>query len=244
MVVLPAAGLIACVAGRRRALVGHGAAALLLLAVWLGLPAGTAWAESGPSRTSAAAPGWVAPLPPPLRVTRAFDPPATRYGAGHRGVDLAGTPGEVVRAAGAGTVGYAGQLAGRGVVTVLHAGGLRTTYEPVAAAVHVGQHVTGAEPIGRLSAGHPGCSVAACLHWGLLRGADYLDPLALLGLVQVRLLPLDGRRPAASASVDRPGVHRGVAVHELAVAPGHCPQCLAPVHTVLPLQPVHRVDLP
>jgi len=32
--------------------------------------------------------------------------------------------------------------------------------------------------------------VAACLHWGLLQGDVYLDPLALLGLGRVRLLPL------------------------------------------------------
>jgi hypothetical protein len=31
---------------------------------------------------------------------------------------------------------------------------------------------------------------ASVLHWGLLRGTDYLDPLALLGLERVRLLPL------------------------------------------------------
>jgi hypothetical protein len=31
--------------------------------------------------------------------------------------------------------------------------------------------------------------VAACLHWGLRSGALYLDPLILLGLGPVRLLP-------------------------------------------------------
>ena len=46
--------------------------------------------------------------------------------------------------------------------------------------------------LGRLEPGHPGCPVAACLHWGLRRGAVYLDPLLLVRPVRVRLLPLPG----------------------------------------------------
>jgi murein DD-endopeptidase MepM/ murein hydrolase activator NlpD len=72
----------------------------------------------------------------------------------------------------------------------VHPGGLRTTYEPVIATVHTGDAVTAGQSLGALEAGHPGCPVAACLHWGLRRGEQYLDPLALLGLGRVRLLPL------------------------------------------------------
>jgi murein DD-endopeptidase MepM/ murein hydrolase activator NlpD len=78
---------------------------------------------------AAAASAWQAPLVPVV-VTRHFERPPTPYAAGHRGVDLRGTPGEAVLAAGAGEVSYAGLLAGRGVVVVVH-GTLRTTYEPV-----------------------------------------------------------------------------------------------------------------
>jgi murein DD-endopeptidase MepM/ murein hydrolase activator NlpD len=108
-------------------------------------------------------------------------------------VDLAAAPGATVRAAGAGTIVFAGQVAGRGVVSVAHPGGLRTTYEPVAVAVadlRPGDTVAAGGEIGVLAPGHPGCPEAACLHWGLRRGADYLDPLTLLGLGRVRLLPL------------------------------------------------------
>jgi murein DD-endopeptidase MepM/ murein hydrolase activator NlpD len=133
---------------------------------------------------------WKPPLPEPLRVTRPFQPPPSRYAAGHRGVDLAGSGGEQIRTAGDGTVTWAGVLAGRGVVVVSH-GQLRTTYEPVVAAVRKGQAVHAGDPIGRLQPGHAGCPVAACLHWGLLRGSDYLDPLSLIRL-RVRLLPLGG----------------------------------------------------
>ena len=135
--------------------------------------------------------GW--PSSPP-RVVRTFDPPPRPWLAGHRGVDLASAPTAEVRAVGAGTVVFVGAVAGRGVVSIAHPGGLRTTYEPVTATVAVGAQVARGDPIGRLDAGHPGCPVAACLHWGLLRDDVYLDPLALLGLGRARLLPLDGQR--------------------------------------------------
>jgi murein DD-endopeptidase MepM/ murein hydrolase activator NlpD len=133
--------------------------------------------------------GWPVDAP---HVVRSFDPPAQPWLAGHRGVDLAAPPLSVVHAAGAGTVVYAGRLADRGVVSVAHSGGVRTTYEPVTSALHVGDLVSGGQLIGTLEAGHPGCPAVACLHWGLRRGEQYLDPLALLGLGRVRLLPLSG----------------------------------------------------
>lgn len=126
-------------------------------------------------------------------VDRPFQPPTSAYGAGHRGVDLRASLGEPVLAADAGRVGYAGLLAGRGVVVVTHAGGLRTTYEPVTAAVRVGQVVARGAVLGGVATGHASCLAGTtCLHWGLLRGEEYLDPLALVGAGPVRLLPVDG----------------------------------------------------
>ncbi|WP_435792374.1 peptidoglycan DD-metalloendopeptidase family protein [Actinacidiphila glaucinigra] len=66
-------------------------------------------------------------------VERAFDPPAVPWASGHRGVDLRAGPGAPVRAAAPGRVSYAGQVAGRGVVAIELAGGLRITYQPVRA---------------------------------------------------------------------------------------------------------------
>jgi hypothetical protein len=117
--------------------------------------------------------GWWAPARPayawpisPAQVVRGFDPPAQPWLPGHRGVDLAAAPLTVVHAAGAGRVVYAGVLAGRGVVSVEHTGGLRTTYEPVTPLVAAGDLIALGAPVGALQAGHPGCPVAACLHWG------------------------------------------------------------------------------
>lgn len=115
-------------------------------------------------------------------MTRDFDELPHPYSAGHRGVDLAAVPGQEVRAAGEGVVAFAGTVAGRGVVSIDHEGGLRTTYQPLVPTVAAGDRVGAGEPVGTVVAGHPGCPnhVPACLHWGLRRGTEYLDPLRLL----------------------------------------------------------------
>ncbi|MEU4241614.1 M23 family metallopeptidase [Actinoplanes sp. NPDC026619] len=129
----------------------------------------------------------------PAQVVRRFDPPPQRWLAGHRGVDLGAQPGAVVRSAGAGRVSFVGSPGGVGTVTVSHAGGLRTTYQPLSPTVALGDDITAGDQLGLLTAGREDCPAAACLHWGLLRGDAYLDPLALLGLGQVRLMPLAQR---------------------------------------------------
>lgn len=134
--------------------------------------------------------GFRLPLDPPAVVLTPFRPPPTRYGAGHRGVDLAAVDGSAVLAAGDGRVVFAGRLAGRGVVSVEHAGGLRTTYEPVMAGVRAGQPVNAGSPLGVLENGHPGCAPRPCLHWGArLPDGTYLDPLTLITGLRVRLKP-------------------------------------------------------
>ena len=141
------------------------------------------------------------PLQPEPAVVAYFDPPDSPYGAGHRGVDLEGSIGQEVHAALAGTVTYAGMIAGRGVVVVSH-GETRTTYEPVTATVHVGDPAPQGSVIGTLELSGSHCFPRACLHWGWLEGETYLDPLRLVGAGPVRLLPLWGqsaRRAGAPA---------------------------------------------
>lgn len=120
----------------------------------------------------------------PGTVVRGYDAPPKPWMPGHRGVDLEVVPGQGVVAAGAGTVAFAGTVAGRPVVSVDHPDGLRTTYEPVAAVVDRGAAVTAGEEIGRIAGAHVGCPAAACLHWGARLSSDpdaYVDPLGLLG---------------------------------------------------------------
>lgn len=141
------------------------------------------------------------PLAPEPDVVRPFEPPPNPYASGHRGVDLAGSPGQTVVSALPGTVGFAGSIGGKPVVTVLH-GGRRTTYEPVAATVAEGQDVAAGAALGRLTVTDSHCFPAACLHWGLIVGVgpgqDYVDPLTLVGSGPVRLLPLWRAEPASA----------------------------------------------
>jgi murein DD-endopeptidase MepM/ murein hydrolase activator NlpD len=132
---------------------------------------------------------YVAPLPVPLTVLRGFDPPATPYGPGHLGVDLRAAAGSAVHAAAVGVVRFAGQVAGRGVVVLVHADGISTEYEPLRPLVQAGARVLRGAVLGTVTGRHRGCRVD-CLHWGARRGAAYLDPLSLLRpLGPVVLLP-------------------------------------------------------
>ncbi|MFD4659447.1 peptidoglycan DD-metalloendopeptidase family protein [Kitasatospora sp. NPDC058444] len=132
----------------------------------------------------------------PDGVLSRFEPPAKVWAAGHRGVDLAAAPGMEVRTAAPGVVTFSGLVAGRPVVTVSHPGSgsppLRTTYLPVTGTVPVGTPVAAGQPIGLLAPNGRHCAGHDCLHWGLLRGSRYLDPLALFGAGTARLLPLGG----------------------------------------------------
>ena len=126
----------------------------------------------------------------PAAVLEGFDPPAVVWGSGHRGVDLALAAGSPVLAAGDGTVVFAGMVAGRPVVSIDHADGIRTTYEPVEAVVSAGEAVGRGQVIGTLVAGHRSDGVDA-LHWGARTGPKtYINPLRLLDPPIIRLKPV------------------------------------------------------
>lgn len=149
------------------------------------------------------------PLRPRPAVVAGFDPPATRWGSGHRGVDLLGGPAAAVYTSLPGTVTFAGRIAGRGVVVVDH-GATRTTYEPVVATVQVGDRLRGGAMIGRLQLFGSHCFPRWCLHWGLIEGRDhYLDPLTLVGAAPVRLLPVAGSVLSNSSTGAQGGQARG-----------------------------------
>jgi len=167
-------------------------AVLLLTLCLIGIPLNAPAAPPLPSPA-------VWPVDSPIEVIRGFEPPAVVWGAGHRGVDLAAPPGTVVRAAAGGIVSFAAMLAGRGVLVVDH-GTVRTTYEPVTAEVAVGDVLVAGQRIGRLAVGSH-CA-RGCLHWGLRRGREYLNPLSLLGGAsgEVRLVGEAQRMVAAAAA--------------------------------------------
>lgn len=124
-------------------------------------------------------------------------------------MDLASAPLAPVSAPAGATVLFAGSVGGKPVVSLDHGGGLRTTYEPVSAVIRTGEVVAAGQLVGRLVAGHPGCPMEACLHWGARVAAggagvgaggagvsaddddEYIDPMTLLDpdLRPIRLKP-------------------------------------------------------
>jgi len=162
--------------------------------------------------------GWLRPVDG--AVVRPFEEPASRYGPGHRGADLAAAPGTVVRAANDGTVSFAGSVAGSLHAVVAHSGDLRTSYSFLARVdVRTGQSVRRGDVLG-ITGGTGPAHAGGVLHLGLRVGDRYVDPMQLfeptdltelVRLVPTDLPPADPWSPARerSALVDGLVVDRG-----------------------------------
>jgi murein DD-endopeptidase MepM/ murein hydrolase activator NlpD len=161
----------------------------LLLVFALAGPAGAAPAAQAPQ--TAAGPSWGWPLSPRPAVVRPFDPPPEPWLSGHRGVDLqAVADGVPVTSPADGVVAFVGVVVDRPVITVDHGGGLRSSFEPVRSRLHQGDPVRKGQEIGVLEPGH--CGQLPCVHWGVRRGEEYVDPLAfVMDLRPSVLLPLE-----------------------------------------------------
>ncbi|MDR2453811.1 MAG: M23 family metallopeptidase [Bifidobacteriaceae bacterium] len=113
-----------------------------------------------------------------MQIARAFDLPAEPWLAGHRGVDLTAGQGAVVLAPAAGVVSFNGWIVDRHVLVIRH-GELASTLEPVLCDLQVGDPVAQGEAVGTVAAEEAG-HCPGCLHWGVRRGEDYLDPAGLV----------------------------------------------------------------
>lgn len=123
-----------------------------------------------------AAHAWTWPVKPKPAVSRSFQPPAQKWLSGHRGVDLSAAPGTQLHSPASGTVTFTGVVVDRPVITVDHGNGLKSSFEPVDATVQRGDTVSQGEVIGRIAgAGH--CPPADCVHWGVRRNGEYVNPL-------------------------------------------------------------------
>lgn len=113
------------------------------------------------------------------QVVRAWEQPDGDYGPGHRGIDVGAALGTTAVAVADGTVSFAGQVAGRGVVSIDHGEGLVSTLDSVDPTVRAGTSVEQGEPVGRVAVGHCPAS-APCVHLGARRDDRYVDPLPFL----------------------------------------------------------------
>lgn len=170
-------------------LVALGAAAVIAVLL-------TSATASSAGATGAGDTRWGWPVEPAVLV-RGYEAPASRYAAGHRGIDLAADVGSEVVAPDDGVVRFAGWVVDRPLLSVDHGGGIVSSFEPVAADVAEGQHVSRGQRIGVVASGSH-CSEtgrtanSACLHIGARLHGEYFSPLVMLGgIPRAVLLPVE-----------------------------------------------------
>lgn len=172
----------------------------VLLAVTLLLPGATTTTTTTPEpaapaarefgASSAIGAPWLWPTDAPRVILRPFVAPASRYGAGHRGIDVAA--GSAAIAPTAGIVHFAGVVVDRPLVSIEHPDGVLTSYEPVATTLRAGDIVEAGQTIGQVQLGH--CS-ERCLHFGVRIDGAYVSPMNYFGgIPPAVLLPLRGRQ--------------------------------------------------
>ncbi|MFM5903566.1 MAG: M23 family metallopeptidase [Microbacteriaceae bacterium] len=146
------------------------------------------------------APLWNAPIAPPI-IDAVFRQPESKWGAGHRGIDLIGVPDTPILAPTSGVVKFSGQVFGRPVVTLAAANGLTLEFEPacltppalsttnpelaLASQVFsvIGQPVLAGQPFAWFCPeGQLTHCLIPCLHWGVKTAqGGYLSPQRFTG---------------------------------------------------------------
>lgn len=162
--------------------------------VFLGLLLAIVASVLQPSPYSYAVGSWSWPVIGP--VLRAFDPPRTAYGSGHRGIDIACWPGSEILAVAPGVVTFAGSVGGQRYVTVTHADGTQSTASWVSSIlVRRDAVVASGAPLATCGTGHIGTTIPH-VHVGFRTPEGvYLDPMDLLVPPSlssfIRLVPSD-----------------------------------------------------
>jgi hypothetical protein len=179
----------------------------LLLTSWPLTTAGGTAQAAAPSRAASTvaahpSPRWSWPLSPVPAVVGAFDPPERKWLPGHRGVDLAASPGQPVLSPADGVVTFSGRVVHRGVITVTARSGERISFEPVVDQLPRGRPVLAGQEIARRDPdlSHEPCG--SCLHWGVRKGERYLHPLAFVRRLAPSVLlppPRAGSAPGPQA---------------------------------------------
>jgi murein DD-endopeptidase MepM/ murein hydrolase activator NlpD len=164
-------------------------ALLILLAVGPGVSAGPA---SAATTSSAPAVPWSWPVAPPHPVVRAFTAPEHAWSPGHRGIDVGTSTGSAVTAPDDGVVHFSGVVVDRPVLSLRHADGVLSSFEPVTSELSAGDPVLRGQTVGTVQAGH--CPDVECLHLGARIDGEYVSPLMMLGLGRPSVL-LPTRRP-------------------------------------------------
>ncbi len=128
---------------------------------------------------------WVRPVPGEL--LGEFELGQGRYGPGHRGLDFEAPASAPVLAAVAGTVTFAGTVAGTRYVSVETRDGLSVRYGRFdKISVARGDYVAAGMTIGTVAPGRP-----SHLHFAVVENGEYVDPATYFSGVEIRLSPLE-----------------------------------------------------
>ncbi len=140
---------------------------VVLAGVLVALAVGTVHATAEPDDP------WPYVWPVTAPIIDNFRAPASPYAPGNRGVEFDTMPGQTVVAARSGMVTFAGPVAGRLFITVLHVDGVRTSYGAVASiGVAAGQQVATGQHV---------ATARDRLHVSARIGNAYVDPAVLFG---------------------------------------------------------------
>ena len=117
----------------------------------------------------------------PGTIVRGYEPPAHRYGPGHRGIEFEQPPGSDVRAVADGVVTFAGKVANRLYVSV-RTDRQTVTYSYLATVeVQRGRRIRAGDALG---------ATYGRWHLGLKLDGEYADPMALFaGPPRIHLVP-------------------------------------------------------
>ncbi len=155
------------------------ALSLLVGAAVGGSPAVPAAAGPAPGGPPVAELGtWNWPVSGAHALARPYVAPAGPYAPGHRGIDIRAPDGATVLAPADGIVHFAGFVVDRPVLSIEHAGGVLSSYEPVQTTLVAGDRVARGQAVGAVLPGH--CA-SPCLHLGARVDGGYVNPLLFLG---------------------------------------------------------------
>jgi murein DD-endopeptidase MepM/ murein hydrolase activator NlpD len=134
---------------------------------------------------------WVWPISP-AHITKPFEKPPQNWLPGHRGVDLAASEEQDILAPQDGVVKLVQKIANTPIVVIDHQNGLRSTFQPASSDLKVGDPVKKGDVVGKVDAkddfAQTHCTLEHCIHWGVKKGDDYINPAALVNCCPVVLL--------------------------------------------------------
>jgi hypothetical protein len=112
--------------------------------------------------------------------------PASKWGAGHRGIDLLVEDQEQIQSPFDGMVHFYGKVVDRNVLTLKSSSGVLASFEPICSNLNAVDEVTKGEPIGHFCAGKESYEEhrEMCIHFSVRNEHGYLNPLLFVSSIR------------------------------------------------------------